>query len=130
MERAQALQALTGNRRFSMGVDSCAATSAIPATSCDDYPLRTTSTTGQVYSTATEEPVAERGTRAVLAKVADHLRAFNLKAINGITKARLSVHDLVQTGHRVTFDDDRSVAVHKTTGQVVPFINKTLFTVI
>ena len=80
---------------------------------------------GRTFSTASNEQVTEEGARRILTTVNGTPKGLNMRVMK-VSKALMSVYDMVQAGHCVVFDSkpdgtDSSYALHKEAGAVTPF---------
>ncbi|CAK0885065.1 unnamed protein product [Prorocentrum cordatum] len=111
-----------------VGIDSCAAASALPRGSCTDYPVHEG---GQAisYMTASGHYANDEGEKIFVGAMpgASQARAAMLRVAD-IGKPLLSVAEMVDSGHRLVFDSeggqDISYAYHKTSGDVVKFCRR------
>ncbi|CAK0865359.1 unnamed protein product, partial [Prorocentrum cordatum] len=116
------------NGTLRVGIDSCAAASALPRGSCADYPVHEG---GQAisYKTASGHYVNDEGERLLAGAMpgASQARAAKFRVAD-ISKPLLSVAEMVDSGHRLVFDSeggqDISYARHKTSGDVVKFCRR------
>ncbi|CAK0792782.1 unnamed protein product, partial [Prorocentrum cordatum] len=106
-----------------VGIDSCAAASALPRGSCADYPVHEG---GQAISckTASGHYVNDEGERLLVGAMpgASQARAAKFRVAD-VSKPLLGVAEMVDSGHRLVFGSeggqDMSYAHHKTSGDVV-----------
>ncbi|CAK0851548.1 unnamed protein product, partial [Prorocentrum cordatum] len=111
-----------------VGIDSCAAASALPRGSGADYPVHEG---GQAISckTASGHYVNDEGEKILAGAMpgASQARAAKFRVAD-ISKPLLSVAEMVDSGHRLVFDSeggqDVSYAYHKTSGDVVRFCRR------
>ena len=102
-------------REIRFGVDSGACTTIIGKNVCVDYPLMHS---GLNFRAANGTPLPALGKRVLNTADGRKMRV----QVGDVTKNLLSVADLCDTGHRVTFDNTTGYhAVHKETGAILKF---------
>ena len=115
---------LTGasKRTVTVGVDSGAAATVIPAKQFMDYPLvpNDRSRAGVPYYTASGGEVKDYGTRNLVGSI-DGVRKGLRASAADVTKALASVADMVDQGHVVVFSSGRSFAYNTTTKEAIEF---------
>ena len=114
-----------GAYKIKIGVDSGAAVSVMMANACPDYPVQMDTQTGKPYVVASGSAIHDKGKRQYLAVQNGKLVAGQGRVCD-VHKNLSSVFDMVQQGHKVTFDKDEhgqdtSHALHKETGMKIPF---------
>ena len=117
------------NRSITFGVDSGAAATVIPSGRFADYPLEDNelSKIGQGYRSADGGFVPDQGTRRLLGTIQGRKGAI-VKGISAhvapVSKALMSVSDMVKAGHVVQFGPHRSFCKHMGTGDEIDFVHK------
>ena len=114
------------DRKLKLRVDSGACVSAVnpnhPAVR--GYQTHKDSATGRNYSTAATEKVVDLGKRVLQTKDKGgpngRPRRLNIRSTE-VSQSLLSVIDMVKMGHTVVFDESRSFAYHKETGEEIEF---------
>ena len=111
-----------GERWVTVGVDSGAAATVVPAKLFADYPLveNEMSMSGACYVTANGMKVRNHGTRSLIGTVNGVRRGLRASAAD-VTKALASVSDMVDQGHVVVFSKDRSFAHNPKTKETLEF---------
>ncbi len=114
--------------RVVFAVDSGAVTTVIPKGAVKFVPLEATpeSRSGQYFSAANGGRVYNLGRRilrGLLGTATGPMRGIKA-TVTEVTKALLSVADLVDTGHTVIFSRSGSRAVHDETGEVTEFTRR------
>ena len=111
-----------GERWVTVGVDSGAAATVVPAKLFADYPLveNEMSRSGACYVTANGMKVRNHGTRSLIGTVNGVRRGLRASAAD-VTKALASVSDMVDQGHVVVFSKDRSFAHNPKTKETLEF---------
>jgi hypothetical protein len=117
-----AMTAQEGERWVTVGVDSGAAATVVPAKLFSDYPLveNEMSRSGACYVTANGMKVRNHGTRSLIGTVNGVRRGLRASAAD-VTKALASVSDMVDQGHVVVFSKDRSFAHNPKTRETMEF---------
>ena len=122
-----AVRPLTGatKRTITVGVDSGAAATVIPAKQFMDYPLvpNDRSKAGVPYYTASGGEVKDYGTRHLVGQIGGVRKGLRASAAD-VTKALASVADMVDQGHIVVFSGRRSFAYNQATKETIEFTRK------
>ena len=107
---------------MTVGVDSGAAATVIPAKFFADYPLveNEMSRSGACYVTANGMKVRNHGTKSLIGTVDGVRRGLRASAAD-VTKALASVSDMVDQGHVVVFSKGRSLAHNPMMKETVEF---------
>ena len=111
------------------GIDSGAAASVLPLAQCTDYPIQHTSDKNISYRAATNQPVMDKGMRALMGYLGDSPKPRGNKfRVTDVTKALLAVSEMVDARYRILFDKadgvDVSHAVHKESGDTIEFARR------
>ena len=111
------------------GIDSGAAASVLPLAQCTDYPIQHTSDKNISYRAATNQPVMDKGMRALMGYLGDSPKPRGNKfRVTDVTKALLAVSEMVDAGYRIVFDRadgvDISHAVHKESDDMLGFTQR------
>ena len=94
---------LQGGQRFSIGIDSGAAASALPSALCSDYPIsRLAPGTGDKYRSATGQAVIHQGSTNTIVSTNGEVRGFNMRGFE-TSKPLLSVYGMCKAGQEVVF---------------------------
>lgn len=105
-----------------MGVDGGSAVAITPRTYAKDYPAEQTSESkrGGGCTAANETFIPDEGQTNLMCRVAgwSHDRPMRTR-VGGVKKGLIAVSGLVDTAHRVAFDDAGNYAVHKRSGQKI-----------
>ena len=111
-----------GESWVTVGDDSGAAATVVPAKLFTDYPLveNEMSKSGACYVTANGMKVRDHGTRFLVGTVNGIRRGLRASAAD-VTKALASVSDMVDQGHVVVFSKDRSFAHNPKTKETMEF---------
>ena len=93
-----------GPQRFSIGIDSGAAASALPSALCSDYPVnRHSPGTGDRYRSATGQSVIDQGSTNIIVSTNGEMRGLNMRRLE-TSKPLLSVYDMCRAGQKVVFE--------------------------
>jgi hypothetical protein len=117
------LCSVDGRQLLRFWVDSGAVVTTIPKGVAHDYPLQPTleSRNGVCYVAAGGQRLPDFGMRSLIVRPEGSSHQHRIKArVTDVRKALLSVHGLTSTGHRVIFDEDKSVIIHKASKVEVP----------
>ena len=106
------------NETVTFGLDSGAAVTIIPRSSCVDYPLIAPKE-DITYTAAGGQQIADEGSRHIFVKPPKEAPRCIRARVGNVRKALLAVADLTDTGHRVTFDDDFGLVEHKKSGSTL-----------
>ena len=105
-----------------MGVDSGYAATVVPEQWFMDYPVLHDQNSGVRYTTASGEQINDQGMRCLQCRAVKSdgglcsMRLMRCR-VTKVRKGLISVSDLVDSGHTVVFDGQRSYAQHKATGE-------------
>eukprot|EP00971_Amphidinium_carterae_P117671 2331045-Amphidinium_carterae.1 len=130
MHSAPASQPPATSHRLRLGVDSGSAATVLPTSLSSTLTAKVDQQTGHTYETATGQKVKDQGQVQVIGKdVNGEIKGIRARSIPGVSKALISVNDLLETGHKVIFQKDAqgadaSHAIHVQTGHCVPFVFK------
>ena len=102
--------------KLRMGVGSGSAVTIIGRDTAVDYPLLE-GLAGHVYTAANGESIYDEGKREVCVQEAGGQMKILRTRVGDVRKGLLAVAGLIDTGHEVIFDAERSVIHHKTTGK-------------
>ena len=115
-----------GGQRFSIGIDSGAAASALPSALCSDYPVnRLAPGTGDTFRSATGQAVIDQGSTNIIVSTNGEVRGLNMRRLE-TSKPLLSVYDMCKAGQKVVFEiadngADMSHSVCRHSGKVTRF---------
>ena len=112
-------------RVLTVGVDSGAAATVVPASQFAEYPLvpNAMGESGRVYYTANGGKVRDLGTRSLIGKIGGRRRGLRASAAD-VSKALVSVADMVDQGNVVVFSKDRSFAYHPKAKEKIEFLRR------